>query len=184
MQLVGSGMEWSFADVGYDTSRKLWFIAFQRADGHGVATVYGPRMILKGVTGYQYEWPTEKGEGWHVRERVFSGQLDRLLQDEQGTLTVLGHGPGHADSSAPTEFDYLEFAWHLKSGVGFIDFFKDGVAFSRLEKRSLTVESLNHETTGTYPAIRLRAQRADVREIVLTRTCAIIVGTAELGTAD
>jgi hypothetical protein len=169
---------WTFADLGFDTGKKLWFISYHDSSGGGQGILYAAKIVLKDITASQYQWPDPRGNLWHVRERILASRVKGISQDEQGTITVYGitGGEGEEPSLEIPEFDYLEFAWHLKTSLGFVNFFKEGRGVGGFDDRVLSVESLTHQTVGEYPMIRLRAEAAEIQSVIATSHSVIIRG--------
>ena len=77
---------WHWADVGFDTTKKLWFVTLPNNKGT-VQTYLARNIILKNGYGAQYHWPDGRGQRdfWHVRERIFANDVKSInCDDEKG----------------------------------------------------------------------------------------------------
>ena len=167
---------WLWADVGFDTTKKLWFLNLLNNKGT-TQTYIARNIILKNGNGVQYQWADNRGDFWHIRERIYAADVRSITYDKDGNLVVDSIDIEAPDELIPDNYAYLTYAYSLKTSRGFVEFFdKDGKLLRRINERWIIVEGLDRKTTGEYPRIRLRVERADVKKIVVTRTAAIITG--------
>lgn len=177
---------WEFADLGYDTQKRLWFIQFYNASNENVGTYFANTVDISGGRAAQYQWKDAKGAPfWHVRERFYATQIDRLSVDPGGgVITLLFKEEEEEEvTEAPSEFEYLLYAYHLTSKgsgrapMGFVEFYgADGSPVGRIENRWIIIERLKRRTFGEYPGVRIRAERRDVGSITVTGTSVVIKG--------
>ncbi len=178
---------WEFADLGFDTGKKLWFVQFYNATNENVGTYFARSVDITGGWAAQYQWKDSKGAPfWHVRERFYATEIERLSIDPGGgTITLVfkqdaGQTP---EGKVPLEYSYILYAYHLSSKdsgrapMGFVDFYgADGTHLARAENRWIIVEGLNRRTFGEYPGVRIRADRKDIGSVDLSNTAIIIKG--------
>jgi hypothetical protein len=168
---------WYFGDVGFSPRAKLWFL--QLFDYSGMPEMYQSReVIIKTGTGVQYQWPQRGPKPmWHIRERIFPEALERVGYDDQGNLVIQQAKAARNDESVPDDYDSITYAYSLSTAKGFLEFRdeKDAV-IKRIDDRWIAVENLSHRTSGTYPSIRLRAERKDIGDILVTATCIVVRG--------
>lgn len=168
---------WQLADVGFSPRSRLWFV--QLFDQSGLTETYQSREImLRGGTGVQYQWPQMGPRPmWHVRERIFPRDVDKISYDEQGTLVVEQAIDARAKENIPDSFDSITYAYSLSTARGFVEFRdRENKVTKRIDDRWIAVENLTHNTVGTFPDIRLKAKREDIGSIVITNTCVVIQG--------
>ena len=78
----------------------------------------------------------------------------------------------------PEDVAALQFAYSLADSKGYVELVgADDQVLKRLTGKWLMTENLTMRTTGTYPHIRLRAERGEVHGLVVTGTSCVIVGT-------
>ena len=97
---------WEFADLGFDTGKKLWFVQFYNGVNENVGTYFARSVDITGGWAAQYQWKDAKGAPfWHVRERFYATEIERLSIDPGGgTITLVfkeegATGPRREDST-------------------------------------------------------------------------------------
>jgi hypothetical protein len=180
---------WEFADLGFDTAKKLWFIQFYNETNENVGTYFANDVTLDRGKGVQYQWKDAQGRPfWHVRERFFASDIASFSIDPAGgkiTLTFGREDDKEDRAGVPPEFSYLLYAYHLSSKdggrapMGFIEFYDpSGALLRRLENRWIIIEGLRRKTVGEFPKIRMRAESRDVGTILVTQTAVVVQGKA------
>ena len=177
-----------FADLGFDTEKRLWFIQFYNETNQSVGTYFANDVVLDRGRAMQYQWKDSQGSPfWHVRERFFATEIVNFSLDPAGGRMTLVFEDDEEDEGAkiPPEFAYLLYAYHLSSKdtgrapMGFVEFYDaDSVLLRRFENRWIIIEGLRRRTFGEFPNIRIRAERVDVGTIMSTQTAIIIQGRA------
>jgi hypothetical protein len=178
---------WEFADLGFDTGKKLWFLQFYNGKNENVGTYFAKSLSLSGGRAAQYEWKdAQGGPFWHVRERFFAAEVEKFTIDPAGgtiRLSFRDEQGQEDDTTAPAEFAYLLYAYHLSSKdggrapLGFVEFYDPkGGLIQRVDNRWILIEGLDRRTFGEFPQIRLRVEGNDVGHIVVTPTVIIIQG--------
>ncbi|MDG6926067.1 MAG: hypothetical protein JRN09_05895 [Nitrososphaerota archaeon] len=177
---------WEFADLGFDTGKKLWFIQFYDETNKGVGSYFANTITMTRGSAAQYQWKDTQGRAfWHVRERFFASEVEGFSVDPSGSITVTFKPTPDAEAAAvPQDFAYLTYAYHLakkeenqKAPMGFVEFYSsNGDLLRRINNRWIIIEDVGRKTTGEYPKIRLRMERKDVKNIVVTRTAIILQG--------
>ena len=173
--------------MGFDTGKKLWFVQFYNGVNENVGTYFARSVDITGGWAAQYQWKDSKGAPfWHVRERFYATEIDRLSIDPSGgtvTLVFKEDGEQKSEEKVPSEYSYVLYAYHLSSKdsgrapMGFVDFYgEDGSHLGRVENRWIIVEGLNRKTFGEYPGVRIRADRKDIASVTLSGTAIIIKG--------
>jgi hypothetical protein len=170
---------WEFANLGFNTMSKLWFFEIHNFMGL-IETFQAKAVLLKGGAGIQYQWPEKGGKQmWHVRERIFSQDVNKVEYDQNGTLVVEFKPRPKVDEEIPEDFESITYAYSLQTSRGFVEFRdKNDVVIKKISEKWIAVENLPRMTTGEYPNIRLMAKRADIVNVVVTNTCIVIVGNA------
>ena len=168
---------WYWADVGFDTTKKLWFV---RLNNHkGMVQIYlAKSIVLKNGYGVQYQWPDGGPRDiWHVRERIYSSDVKSINYDESGNLVVDSVKVESLQEEVPQDYSYITYAYSLQTSRGFVEFYdKNGKMLKRINERWILVEDINRTTIGEFPKIRLRIERDNVRKILVTKTAIIITG--------
>jgi hypothetical protein len=178
---------WEFADIGFDTGKKLWFIQFYNAINENVGTYFARSLSLGGGRASQYQWKDAQGAPfWHVRERFYAAEIERFAIDPTGgsiTLVFSKEDAQRHDGNVPSEFTYLVYAYHLSSKdvgrapMGFVEFYNsDGLSIGRVDNRWLIIEGVDRRTFGEFPNIRLRVERDNIEKITVTRTTIVLQG--------
>jgi hypothetical protein len=178
---------WEFADLGFDTGKKLWFIQFYNGTNENVGTYFARSVNITRGRAAQYQWKDAKGAPfWHVRERFYATEVEKLAMDPMGgamTLVFKGEEAPLEEEKVPSEFAYLLYAYHLTSKekgrapMGFVDFYgSDGSLVGRVENRWIIIEGVDRKTFGEYPGVRIRIDRNDIGVVTMTRTAIIIEG--------
>jgi len=185
----GAQKFWEFADLGFDTGKKLWFIQFYNETNENVGTYFAKSLSLAGGRAAQYQWKDAQGRPfWHVRERFFATEIESFAIEPTGGTIALRfrkEGGREDDVTLPSDFSYLLYAFHLTSKdggrapLGFVEFYgSNGGLLGRIDNRWIIIEGLDRKTSGVFPDIRLRAEQEDVGKIVVTRTAIVIQGKA------
>jgi hypothetical protein len=178
---------WEFADLGFDTGKKLWFVQFYNAGNENVGTYFARTVVISKGWAAQYQWKDAKGGPfWHVRERFYASEIERLSMDPGGgTLTIVfkEDGADEPQVTVPTDFAYLLYAYHLTSKdagrapMGFVEFFgPDGSSLGRVDNRWIIIEGVERRTSGDYPSVRIRVERKDIGTITVSGTTIIVKG--------
>lgn len=183
----GAGQKfWEFADLGFDTGKKLWFVQFYNGANENVGTYFARTVNITRGRAVQYQWKDAKGAVfWHVRERFYAAEIERMAMDPTGgVITIVfkeEHGDG-AEGEIPANFAYLLYAYHLTSKetggrapMGFVEFFDaGGASLGRVDNRWIIIEGVDRKTTGEYPMVRIRIEGGDVGRITVTQTAIVI----------
>jgi hypothetical protein len=189
-QQVGDAL-WEFADIGYDTQKRLWFLQLFDSINQNVGFYTAKNVIINRGCAIQYQWKDTQGRPfWHVRERFQAFEVEGFQIDMKGNL-IINFGKDHRGEEAdgshiPKDFAYLQYAYHLttketpqsldRSPMGFVEFCtKDGEVIGRINNRWIIVEDANRRTTGELPKIRIRIERKDIGKIILTRSSVLIM---------
>lgn len=182
-----SQMFWEYADLGFDTGKKLWFIQFYDETNKSVGSYFAKSITMDKGSAAQYEWKDSQGRAfWHVRERFFAREVDGFTVSPSGSISISFKEGEQGDAGAvPEDFAYLTYAYHLsnkeegeRAPMGFIEFFgPGGNLLRRIDNRWIVIEDASRKTTGDYPKIRLRMERKDITNIVVTRTVVVIQGS-------
>ena len=182
-----SEMFWEYADLGFDTGKKLWFIQFYDETNKSVGSYFARNITITKGSAAQYEWKDTQGRAfWHVRERFFAREVEGFMISPTGSVTVVFKAGAETDAGAiPEDFAYLTYAYHLSSKdeherapMGFVEFFSaKGDLLRRVDNRWIVIEDASRKTTGEYPKIRLRMERKDVKNIIVTRSTIILQGS-------
>jgi hypothetical protein len=178
---------WEFADLGFDTGKKLWFIQFYDEANKSVGSYFARNITISKGSAAQYQWKDTQGRVfWHVRERFFAREVEGFMISPSGNVTITFKAGADTDAGAvPEEFAYLTYAYHLsnkeeseRAPMGFVEFFNaKGDLLRRVENRWIIIEDASRKTTGEYPKIRLRMERKDVKNIIVTRSAIILQGS-------
>lgn len=179
---------WEFADVGFDTGKRLWFIQFYNEKNEGAGTYFARSISLKNGNASQYQWKDAEGRAfWHVRERFFADQIESFSIDSTGfSISITfkrDKRPNGGNSSIPLDFEYLLYAFHLtnkdggRAPMSFVEFYDSkGKLNKRLDNRWIIIEGASRSTFGVYPKISLRIDRANIEGITVTNSAVIISG--------
>jgi hypothetical protein len=179
---------WEFADVGFDTGKKLWFIMFSDEKNQNVGSYFARNITLTGGSAIQYQWKDSQGRAfWHVRERFFAEDIEGF-SIEPGSISIKFR-PGRTPDSLkiPDDYSHILYAYHLtnkednaRAPTGFMDFVNvRGDVIQRVNNRWIVIEDLSRKTSGEYPKIRLRIDKKDVKNIILSKTTIIVQGNGE-----
>ena len=179
---------WEFADIGYDTGKKLWFVQLFDSVNQNVGFYTAKNITMNNGCAIQYQWKDMQGRPfWHVRERFQSSEVEGFQIDMKGNLIInFKRNHGEEDSSVPKNFAYLQYAYHLttketpqsvdRSPMGFVEFCNQaGDVLGRLNNRWIIIEDVNRRTTGELPKIRIRVDRKDIGRIIVSRSSVIIM---------
>jgi hypothetical protein len=178
---------WEFADLGFDTEKKLWFIQFYNAINENVGTYFARSVHIERGRAAQYQWKDSRGAPfWHVRERLYATEVERLSIDPAGgaiTLIFKHEEGGETEKGVPEDFAYLLYAYHLTSNdngrapMGFVEFYDaEGALVGRVDNRWMIIEGVNRRTVGDYPALRIRVERPDISGMTVTQTAVVLQG--------
>jgi len=169
--------QWLWADIGFDTAKKLWFVNLFNFSGSTQSFV-ARNIIMRNGYGAQYQWPDPGPNGiWHVRERIFADDVKTIEYDEKGNLVVDSIRVESVEDQIPDDYAYLTYAYSLKTSRGFVEFYNaNDKPVWRINEKWILVEDLNRKTIGEYPHIRIRIEKADVHRIIVTKTTIIIQG--------
>src|SRR5579872_6726118 len=81
--------QWEFADVGYDTQKRLWFLQLFNEANQSVGVLHSKGIELVNGTAIQQQWKDVAGRPfWHVRERIFAFEPANFSINDSGTLKV------------------------------------------------------------------------------------------------
>ena len=183
--------EWLFANIGFDTQKKLWMIEFFDELGQWPPfhVVLATDIFLDGGDGKQFEWHDPQGAHWHVRERIYRRDVERIdlipvprnpvfpFSDEAKVIITCKPGP----TDAPTvdeRWEKLRYAYDVNGDSrGFVEFLDaDEQVVQRLPGRWIITESVPRRTVGTFPNIRLEVKRSDVSGIFVGESTIVICG--------
>jgi hypothetical protein len=83
--------EWEWADLGFNTKSKVWFLELFNHSGM-IEAYQASDIVLKKTSASQYRWP-QKGERpmWHVRERISARDVTGMGYDERECSRDTGH---------------------------------------------------------------------------------------------
>jgi hypothetical protein len=179
--------DWLFANIGFDTNVKVWFIDFIGQNGKLLSRIFGPEVVVVGGNAKQIEWYDE-GEGpfYHIRERIYPDGLISIRQEASDdpvhmpgkiTITYKEITEEHDDGvpTIPDTWETVRYAYDVKSSRGFAEFLDaDGKLLCKITDRWILVEGLTRRTIGEFPNIRLEAKRQDVSRVVLTDTILVL----------
>lgn len=186
---VGDAL-WEFADIGFDTMKKLWFLQLFDTLNQNVGFYTAKNVVINRGCAIQYQWKDTQGRPfWHVRERFQSSDVEGFQIDMKGNLIInfrKDHGDENSYPKIPKDFAYLQYAYHLttketpqsldRSPMGFVEFCNQaGEVISRVNNRWIIVEDANRRTTGELPKIRIRVDRKDIGKVILSRSSIIIM---------
>jgi len=188
---------WEFADIGFDTQKKLWFLQLFDSVNANVGFYTAKTVIMTGGFASQYQWKDQQGRPfWHVRERFLASEVEGFQIDMKGNLVInFARKEGETEGSShrvvgdevPKNFAYLQYAYHLTTKetaqsndlapMGFIEFCNEkGEIVGRLNNRWIIVEDVRRRTAGEFPKVRLRIESKDIGRITASRSAIIIEG--------
>lgn len=180
---------WEFGDIGFDTAKKMWFVQLTDKANEIISTRHGRSVKVCGGTVAQYQWKDTDGRVfWHVRERFFARDVASIAETPDGEIRIEFNGSREVGTSAvPEHFEYIVYAYHLTdktadtaSPMGFLEFFgKDGQSLQRIDNKWIFLEAATHSTEGTYPKIRMRVERSDLKDVLVTSSCVILRGPTQ-----
>lgn len=178
---------WEFADLGFDTGKKLWFIQFYDETNRSVGSYFAKSINITKGSAAQYEWKDSQGRAfWHVRERFFAKDVEGFTVSPSGSISIaFKTGTAGNPGAVPEDFAYITYAYHLsnkdenaKAPMGFVEFYNGaGDLVRRIDNRWIVVEDASRRTTGEYPKIRLRMERKDIANIIVTRSVVVLQGS-------
>lgn len=184
---------WEFADIGFDTMKKLWFLQLFDSVNANVGFYTAKNIVMTGGCAIQYQWKDLQARPfWHVRERFLASEVDGFQIDMKGNLVInfKKRGPGESEQESgqvPKNFAYLQYAYHLttkengpsidRAPMGFVEFCSQtGEVIGRLNNRWIIVEDVPRRTTGELPRIRIRVDGKDIGRVLVSRSSVIITG--------
>ena len=172
-----SASPWLWANVGFDTIKKLWFVDLHNHGGT-LQTYIAKNVILKDGYGVQYQWQNRGQHAfWHVRERIFASDVRSIGYDDRGNLVVESIRVESLDEEIPEDYAYLCYAFSLRTSRGFVEFYDcNSKLIKKINEKWIVVEDLTRKTIGEYPNIRFRVEREDVKKIIMTKTALILMG--------
>jgi len=193
-QTQGDGSLWEFADIGFDTMKKLWFVQLFDSLNQNVGFYTAKNISMNRGCAIQYQWKDTQGRPfWHVRERFQATDVEGFQIDMKGNLVInfkrkdVAEAQKDGSNRIPKNFAYLQYAYHLTSKdsgqfgndvapMGFVEFCnQNGEVIGRLNNRWIVVEDVERRTTGELPRIRIRVDRKDIGRIVASRSSVIIM---------
>jgi len=179
---------WEFADVGFDTGKRLWFVQLFDSINQNVGFYTAKNVIINNGCAIQYQWKDLQARPfWHVRERFMASEVDGFQIDMKGNLVInFKRNHGEDDGQIPKNFASLQYAYHLttketpqsvdRSPMGFVEFLdQSGEVIGRLNNRWIIVEDVVRKTVGELPKIRIRVERKDIGNVIATRSSVIIM---------
>ena len=185
---------WEFADIGFDTMKRLWFLQLFDSVNANVGFYTAKNVLMTGGCAIQYQWKDLQARPfWHVRERFLASEVDGFQIDMKGNLIINFKKSSHednvakADDQAPKNFAYMQYAYHLttketgaeidRAPMGFVEFCSEsGEIIKRLNNRWIVIEGVPRKTAGELPKIRIRVDRKDIDRVLVTRSTVIIMG--------
>jgi hypothetical protein len=184
---------WEFADLGFDTGKKLWFVQLFDSVNQNVGFYTAKNVAINGGCGIQYQWKDTQGRPfWHVRERFLASEVEGFQIDVKGNLLInfkLGSNRRSIDidEDIPKSFAYLQYAYHLttketaqsfdQAPMGFVEFCNEnGDIISRLNNKWIIAEDIPRRTIGELPKIRIRIEHKDIGKFIVSRSSVIVVG--------
>jgi len=181
-------VNWLFANVGFDTNRRLWMIEFYGQQGQWLGTEHAIAVEVVGGRAKQFEWHDEQGQFWHVRERIYAEGLIQIEQEptidplfSPGRIKLIYEKLPRTDSQPP-KYTAIEYAYDLKTSKGFVEFLdENGTVISRLADRWIIVEDVRRTTVGEYPHIRIHVEAKDC---LVLRFASVVLISAPLPTSD
>ena len=168
---------WFWANVGFDTTKKLWFVDLH--NNRGMTKLFiAKRIVLKDGYGIQYQWADRGPRSfWHVRERIFARDVRSIAYDDGGTLVIESIRVEEPEEEIPPDYAYVCYAYSLRTSGGFLEFYDaNNKQLKKVSEKWIIVEDLTRTTAGEYPNIRLRVERKDIKKIIITKTAVIIQG--------
>jgi hypothetical protein len=164
----------------------MWFVQLTDKANEIVHTRHGRSVKVCGGTVAQYQWKDTDGRVfWHVRERFFARDVKSIAETPAGEICIEFKSSREAPAMAvPEHFEYIIYAYHLTdkaadaaSPMGFLEFFgKEGQSLQRIDNKWIFLEAATHSTDGTYPKIRMRVERSDLQDVLVTSSCVILRG--------
>lgn len=178
---------WEFADLGYDTGKRLWFVQLFDSVNQNVGFYMAKTVTIDGGCAIQYQWKDQQGRPfWHVRERFQASDVEGLQVDMKGNLEIkFKKDRWGEDGQIPKNFAYLQYAYHLttketpqsvdRCPLGFVEFVNQaGEVVGRINNRWIVVEDVLRKTGGELPKIRIRVDRKDIGSIIVTKSSVIV----------
>ena len=175
--MFSTASPWLWANVGFDTTKKLWFVDLHNHGGT-IQTYIAKNVILKDGYGVQYQWQNRGQHAfWHVRERIFASDVRSIEYDQSGNLVVESIPVEALEEETPANYSYLCYAFSLKTSRAFVEFYDmNHELLKKINEKWLVVEDVTRKTVGEYPNIRFRVEREDIKRIVVTKTALILMG--------
>jgi hypothetical protein len=184
---------WVYAQVGFNTERRLWFTDFYDSRAQIAGFWIGKSIELRDGTTYQYGWVdtgrfpdgspnpnVPRDPLHHVREQFLAEHVQRVSMEDDHLTVEFQRGKEPTSEEplpVPEGVAALDLAYSLTDGKGFIECVdaQDKVV-SKLAGKLLVTENLTQKTVGTYPHIRLRTPIELVGGLVITGTACVVVG--------
>lgn len=186
---------WEYAEIGYDTEKKAWFVQFFNDAGQSSAFHIVRNIFIESGNAIQYQWKDAEGRPlWHIRERFFPDEIEDIDIDvKTHDMTIrFKEDPDIVQETVKEEFAYLLYAYHLaniegrsenRAPMGFLELYdSNGARIRRFNNRWIVVEGARRRTVGEFPAIRIRIDRKDVGKIIVTNTVLIVQGHGKRNT--
>lgn len=173
---------WELADLGYETSKRLWFLQMTGPRNEPAGMIFARSVKIDGGLAHEYGWKDTRGSpGWHVRERFYNEDVQDVLTDgwRDGAfdnLTIRFAPRGKIQPPIPKEYNYVCYAYKLRTGKGFVEFFKDGKKIQFIDDKLVIVEGIQRQTAGEIGDLRLKVPRESIAEIVMTESAVILRG--------
>lgn len=185
---------WEFADIGFDTMKRLWFLQLFDSVNANVGFYTAKNVMMTGGCAIQYQWKDLQARPfWHVRERFLASEVDGFQIDMKGNLIInfkratRDEIASRADDQPPKNFAYMQYAYHLttketgteidRAPMGFVEFCSEsGEVIKRLNNKWIIIEGVPRKTTGELPKIRIRVDRKDIDRVLVTRSSIVIMG--------
>jgi len=183
---------WEFADLGFDTQKKLWSVQLFDSLNANVGYYTAKKVILNGGCAIQYQWKDAQGSpAWHVRERFLATEVESFQIDVEGNLaiefkkrtTTTNNRVESEKDAVPPGFKYLVYAYHLRSKeshiapMGFVEFYDEANhLIRRINNKWIIVEDVPRKTIGEFPGLRISVEGKDIEKINVTRSSIVIIG--------
>src|SRR5271168_4000776 len=81
---------WEIGDIGFDTSKRLWFIQLTDKTNQTVNTRHAHRILVHGGLAAQYQWKDAEGRPlWRVRESIFARDVKSSPGTAEGHIEII-----------------------------------------------------------------------------------------------
>lgn len=183
--------DWTYADLGFDTGVKLWFIDFYNAAGVIIHRLFSIEVVIGGGSAKQVEWRDQAtGNFYHVRERIYPRSLISLVTEASSNplkapgRIVITYTPESKEVNAkiPDEYAYLCYAYDVKgSARGFVEFYDDsGDMLASHGDRWIIVNGVKRRTLYRPEAekdlIRIMVRKEDIGYVAIAEDVILISG--------